>query len=362
MKIINIVDSLKPVNYGIWNAAIFTAPVLKKKYGIESEIWFPACDNQSSDLEDCTPIPLSNLSTHEVNNLIQQRNLQPSDTIIVTHGVWRFSTRWGLKFKKLGFKWIYVPHPMLERWSRQRKWRKKLIYFNLFEKNYAQKADIVRAVSSLEMNNLRQYFKPLVHIPNGILPIDYIIDSQKYTGTKIVLFMARLHHKKAVIPLVKAWLKSKLLNNSNFQLLIAGPDDGELATLTDILKNEGQNSNIQYIGAIYGQEKIEILSKSSFYILPTQSEGFPTSVLEATQFGLIPLISDGCNFPEIFAQKLAFRISPNEGDIVQTLNFLPDFSESYLFELGKRNREFALQNYSIEVIAKQQVDIFQKLK
>src|SRR5207249_4774582 len=65
---------------------------------------------------------------------------------------------------------------------------------------------------------------------------------------KIFLFMARLHHKKGVLPLVKAWLHSPLQNNANYELVIAGPDEDELKKIKPLL---AQSDNAIYVGPIY---------------------------------------------------------------------------------------------------------------
>ena len=176
-----------------------------------------------------------------------------------------------------------------------------------------------------------------------------------------VLYMARLHHKKGIIPLVEAWLKSNLLNNERYELIIAGPDDGELANLEKTLPNKTTVTNIRYLGAVYGEAKTKLLEQSSFFVLPSHSEGFPTSVLEAMQYGLVPLISSGCNFPEVFEKKLALKTEPNSGEIKTVLNNLSNYTASDLSSWAANCQTFVFENYSLNKIAEQQFNAFTKL-
>jgi len=44
-KIINLVDGVSPVNFGIWHAAVASSSALSKDYGIESFLVSPTIDN-----------------------------------------------------------------------------------------------------------------------------------------------------------------------------------------------------------------------------------------------------------------------------------------------------------------------------
>lgn len=363
MRIINIVDNIQPINSGIWKAATSTAGILKETFQVVSEIWFPDDKTvfDSDDQKDIQPVGLSGLSSSSIKSIIKQRGLEPAHTVIITHGAWRYPTRWGAQLKKLGFVWIYVPQGMLEPWSVRQKRFKKWLYFHLIEQRYVQRADAVRAVSQPEWNRLSQFFKRVEFIPNGVAVTQDFIRPKKLTKPTTVLFMARLHHKKGVIPLVKAWVNSYLYNNPEFQLLVAGPDDGELSNLTHFLSSCGPESNICYLGAVYGDKKKELLENSDFYILPSHSEGFPTSVLEAMQYGLVPLVSEGCNFPELFNRQIALKLSPAEEDIRQTLNQLVELGPEQIVTLSNENREFVSQNYSLNRIANEQMNLYLRL-
>lgn len=368
MRIINIVDRIDYVNYGIWNAALCTARVLKDKYGIESHVWFPKIDKIPSEdaLNTSCYEALEDLSLGNVDKLIEKHRLSPNDTIIVTHGVWRYPTKWGRAFADRGYKWVYTPHGMLEPWGMKSKALKKLVYFHLFEKRMAAKATCVRAVSSIEQQNLRKKLAldNIVLIPNGSDRVE--AKGDKFRGDKInFLFLGRLNFKKSVSELAQAWKKSKFGYNSKFQLSICGPDDGELGNLSWILADAKLNILLR-AESVSGADKEKVFEDSDFFLLPSKSEGFPTSVVEAGMHGLLPVISDGCNFPELFAQGLGIKIGDSEGEILDVLNQIYEkvSSEEKIDDLraeSLKTKQFFIDNYTIESIADKQCQLYQKI-
>ena len=360
MRIIHIVDHVGKVNFGIWSAAVILTPWLLENHAVKSEIWFPAdtLPDPIPDFYGAEPVALPNTQVNQALNTATERGLNSADTIIITHGTWRYPTLWGKVLKRAGYKWQYVPHGMLEPWSMQQKALKKKLYFNLIELPAARGADMVRAVGAPELANLKRHFPKAVLRPNGVPVKDY--PTKNWHGKRHVLFMARLHHKKGVIPLIKAWLKSDLNRHDQWQLVIAGPDDGELSTLNTVL-DQNPGTNIQYLGSVYGVEKIQWLERSHFYALPTVSEGFPTSVVEAMQAGLIPLTSKGANFPEAMDAGLMVELTQAENDIVSALNAIAQFSEQEYQTLSNRCKDFINQGYTLDVLGKTAFNDFQQL-
>ena len=335
-KIIHIVNNLDKVNFGVWNASVFASSYLKKKYSLHTILL--VCSKKQKDnfhLDDVTIIYVATLASFR-DTFILENQLDTSDCLFVSHGCWQMPTRIAYGFKKAGFKWIYTPHGMLEPWSLNQHKFKKLIYFKLFESRWTRKSDGLRAVSSTEKHNLNKlYDQPATVVENGVSSPEYLI---KPSGIDHYLFMSRLHHKKGVLPLVKAWSKS-FGSMYNKKLIIAGPDDGELVNIEPYL-----TGNIEYRGAVFGIEKMNLLNISHYFILPSLSEGFPTSVLEAMSYGLIPIISEGCNFPAVYAENIGYRVESNEEDISRILRFLSD--KPFDKNLSDKNRIYITQNFS----------------
>ncbi|NPA36101.1 MAG: glycosyltransferase [Chlorobi bacterium] len=358
-RVINIVDNFEKVNFGIWNAAISTASVLKNRYNILSELWYPKTEQNTALLDDVIQLPLDDTSIKNVDNLIEEKGLTPENTIIVTHGCWQFPTKWGAHFKKRGFKWIYTPHGMLEPWSMKQKPLKKSIYFKLIEHPLSGKSDAVRAVSSNELQNLSGKYRNTTLIPNGIEVADNK-DIKKPENTINYLFLARLHYKKGVSQLVEAWINSPQGQSDNAHLYIAGPDHGELNKIENLIENSNCK-NITYTGPVYGKEKQELINKCHIYVMPSHSEGFPTSVLEAMSNNLLAVITDGCNFPEALENGVAIKTTPDPRDIMLTLKNLHKLTIKEIVSKAKAGADFVNSNYTIETIAKQQVELYNKL-
>ena len=302
------VDSVSEINYGIWHAAIVNATHLHL-LGYEVELWFPKTSVEIP--ADVSAVMIADTKLDTLKRLIVERNLNPKTDVVITHGVWQFPTRWGSYLKSQGYKWVYVPQGMLEPWPLQQKWLKKKIYFNFSEKNMVRKADLIRAVSTPELANLIIKFpgKRIEFIPNGVKTPYLTIQPTNHSNPRIYLFLSRLHQKKNVVTLAQAWLSSTLNQDPNAQLVIAGPDQGELPGLNEIIH---QTSNIKYVGSVFGQEKYELFQNSHFFVLPLFSEGLPSSLLEAMAYGLIPIISPGCNLPDVGKYKLGWMIGTTE--------------------------------------------------
>ncbi len=359
IKVINLVDSIDRVNFGIWNAAIATAPYLKEN-AIESYLWYPKTD-LSVNMTSITQVAVEQDDMAYISTLLERYQHTPTNTIVVSHGCWQKPTIIASKLKKLGYKWVYVPHGMLEPWSMQKKWLKKFIYFNLIEKRLGLKADIVRGVGAPECINLKKVFPNVWLNQNGIDEFEGDLVS-KWQNSVVTnyLFMARLHAKKGVIPLVKAWINSPQANNPAHHLYIAGPDDGELSELVDILSLH-QNINIGYLGAVYGEDKRALLERSHIYLLPSFSEGFPTSVLEAMSAGALAVITDGCNFPEAIEAKMALHTTTDESDIKLTLENIYNKSREELQQQAQKSAHWIVENYSNRKIAAEQAALYSKL-
>lgn len=179
-------------------------------------------------------------------------------------------------------------------WQRA-KWGKfASTYLKFGERTAAKCADEIIVLSE----SMRQYFQEKYgrstrFIPNGIEysePVSAQEITEKYGLHKndYVLFLGRIVPEKGVHYLIEAF--SKL--NTNKKLVIAGGASDSNEYYQHIQQMANQDSRVILTGFIQGQALKELYSNAYIYVLPSDLEGMPMSLLEAMSYGNCCLTSD----------------------------------------------------------------------
>jgi glycosyltransferase involved in cell wall biosynthesis len=220
------------------------------------------------------------------------------------HGVWLAHSVVGAHLaRELQKPLVWSTHGMLETWDLTNKRLKKRVYSWLFQRRALQGAGCLRALSEQEASDYRSYGlkNPIAIVPNGVAPLDRVDPDacfQKYpflNGKKIVLFLSRIHRKKGIFELLRAW-PSVVAKHGDAHLLVAGADfenDGDIAR--QIVQRLGTSGSVTFCGVLNGVPKLGALSASTLFCLPSHSEGMSIAVLEALSIGLPVVITKACN-------------------------------------------------------------------
>ncbi len=131
------------------------------------------------------------------------------------------------------------------------------------------------------------------YIPNGIERPDYYkakIIKQKHNldTDQYILFLARLVPEKGAHYLIEAFNKIK----TDKKLVIAGGESHSSDYEKELKEMAKENKNIIFTGFVRDIELAELYSNAYFYVLPSDIEGLPISLLEAMSYGNCCLVSD----------------------------------------------------------------------
>ena len=103
---------------------------------------------------------------------------------------------------------------------------------------------------------------------------------------KIILTLSRLSFIKGIDLLIRAFAKL-VEKDSNYRLLIAGPDEGGgLKKLTSLAKSLKLLDKVSFLGLIEGRKKEEIFATADIFALFSRYESFSLTTLEALQHDL----------------------------------------------------------------------------
>lgn len=187
---------------------------------------------------------------------------------------------------------------------------------------------------------------------------DFDIRDKRNKGTNL-LFLTRIEEYKGVYIAVEAYQKAKA-QYPGLTLTIAG--DGSQLDAVQHLVKEKAIEDVEFLGHVSNTELVMAFRKADLYILPSFSEGMPTSVLEAMAFGL-PIISRPVGGLVDFFEpgQMGYLLdSLDSKDFADTiLELLQDPEKCKT--IGTYNHNYAKQHFMASKVAAQLERIFYEL-
>src|ERR1035437_2598930 len=291
--------------------------------------------------------------------------------VVHLHGLWTFygwaALHTAEKQKKVS---LVAAHGMLDRWAlANRRW-KKSIYSLLVERRNLQRATCLHALTTTEAQDYRRYGlkAPIAIIPNGV-QVPETIDPEIFhaafphlRGRRIVLFLGRLHYKKGLDLLCRAWVKV----HSGFpdaHLVIAGPDsENTRARIGRMVAECGLGSSVTFTGMLSGSSKWAALAAATVFVLPSYSEGFSVAVLEALAVGVPVVITRQCNFPEVTQYRCGWVTEAAAESVGSALAECLSISEAARCDLSTNARGLIERRYDWRVIGGQMAALYDWLR
>jgi len=321
--------------------------------------------------------------------------------LVHLHGLWMYPSvaarGWS---RRTGRPHVVTPHGMLEPWAlANSRWKKRLAGW-FFENANLRTAACIHALCEAEAQSIRAYGlkNPICIIPNGIdlpdlsgtqgaenkrqIPERLAGDGMtlaewRTDGRKILLYLGRLHPKKGLVNLLRAWRMIQVAEGkaeSGWVLGIAGWDqgghEGELKRLATELKIPWVDvrahkspvcgeSSVFFLGPQFGEAKAACYRSCDGFILPSFSEGLPMVVLEAWANGKPVLMTAECNLPDGFAASAALRIETNAESVAEGIRDLFQAPSSKLHAMGERGRQLVTDKFTWPKIAADMKSVYE---
>lgn len=227
------------------------------------------------------------------------------------------------------------------------KWGKlACAYIRFGEKCAVRFADEIIVLSSNVQNYfLEKYGRKTVFIPNGIneaKPKNADIIQKEYNLEKdeYILFLARLVPEKGLEYLINAFKNVK----TDKKLIIAGAPSDTKDYAEYLYSLASDDERIQFVGFVEGKKLSELYSNAYIYVLPSDLEGMPISLLEAMSYGNCCLVSDiPENLQVIGNIGLSFK-KGDQDDLAKTIQALCDDNTKVL-KYKKESAKYITEKY-----------------
>jgi poly(glycerol-phosphate) alpha-glucosyltransferase len=292
-----------------------------------------------------------------------------SPSLLHTNGLWMYpslaSRRWSRRARR---PYLISPHGMLDLWAvRNAAWKKRLAGW-LFEDAHLAGAACLHALTESEARAIRAYGlrNPICVIPNGVdLHEHPVLPRPAWAreigeDRRILLYLGRLHPKKGLENLLRAWKDVQSTAAArDWVLVVAGWDQGGHARRLERQAEALEiTDSLRFVGPQFEDAKAASLAGADAFVLPSLSEGLPVAVLEAWSHGLPVLMTAACNLPEGFAAGAALPIGTDPAGVAAGLRRLFALSDAERREVGARGRALVRQHFTWASVAEQMIAVY----
>ncbi|MCO5068983.1 MAG: glycosyltransferase [Kiritimatiellae bacterium] len=371
MNVAYVLSSLSRSNGGVSESVRRLAQNVGQLDGVRASAFGLEDEHTSEDLPLWAPVPTRAFPIRGPRALGFAPGLDralEADAVDVLHtaGLWMYPSIAARKWKrKTSRPYIVSPHGMLDPWALRNSGWKKKIAERAYERAHLEGAACLHALCESEASSLRAFGlrNPICVLPNGVdlpdvsrPPAPAPWSARFSTDLPVMLFLGRLHPKKGLTPLLRAWAT---IRDSGWRLAIAGWDQGgHRAELEKLARELRVDEQILFLGPLHGAQKEAAYRSASAFILPSFSEGLPMAILEAWAYGVPVLMTEACNLPEGFAADAAWLVHTEERELARELQSFFSMSVEDRRAMGQRARDLAAGTFEWPRIATEMAAVY----
>lgn len=288
--------------------------------------------------------------------------------IVHVHGLWRYPSWAALRWaKQTDGCHVVSPHGMLNSWALQQAQPKKTVAKALYVTQLLRQAGCICASTTAEDEIIRRLYPsvPTKILYNGVEQKPRIKGPAPWQGhlpkeAKVMLFLGRFHPAKNLLGLLQAWHKIHgAAQMQDWYLVMAGwGAESDVEETKSLVEQLSLNDKVIFPGPLFGDAKWAALQQADAFVLPSITEAFPISVLEAWSAGTPTLISPACNLDFAYKNAAAFRIETDPTAMADDLLRFAALSVKERVAMGKAGHSLYSGRFTWRQIAQDALQLY----
>lgn len=288
-------------------------------------------------------------------------------TILHTHGLWLMPNvypAWVKKRSRGLVTLVHSPRGMLGHAALKISVWKKRPFWWLMQHSALEAADCLHATALSEYEEIRAagLRNPVAIIPNGVDLPDFSDFPRRCTSERTVLSLGRIHPKKGLDRLVRAWAQVEQ-DCPSWHLRVVGPaelqHDKELLAIARSLGLQ----RVSIEGPIYGaEEKLAAYRSADLFVLPTLNENFAMTVAEALAAEVPVISTKGAPWADLESERCGWWIDHGVEPLAAALRTAMSLSSQERRSMGGRGRAWMERDFGWDSIAQDMLEVYRWLK
>ena len=268
--------------------------------------------------------------------------------IVHIHGIWTpVLHRIAMRAARNGIPIVWSPHGMLAPWAMRHKWWKKWPVWRLWQKNDLMKASLIHATTDMEADWIRgrglQNRLAIVPLGTSLPERSCDLDAVR----KTVLFVGRLYPVKGLENLFRAWGMVKSGRRREWTLRIVGPDQaGYRGVLERLAEKLELGRSVEFAGPKYGQELNREYDRCECLVLPSFTENFGATVVDALAHGKPCIASAFTPWKELEDCGCGWWVSNAPVSLNEAIVRMMDVGAARRRAMGERGRRIVEAKYT----------------
>lgn len=283
--------------------------------------------------------------------------------IIHNHGLWllpNLYAAWHLQRKPASpSKLIHAPRGMLGVAARKiSSWKKEPIWW-LWQKRALQSAHCLHATSESEYAEIRAagLTNPVAIIPNGIHLPPLVKRAEIPRRQKVVMSLGRIHPKKGLDRLVRAWARLEDRYPDWSLRLVGSAEIGHDVELKNITSQLGLK-RVEILSAVYGDSKWQMFYETDLFVLPTLNENFGITVAEALACEIPVISTKGAPWQGLETERCGWWIDHGPDAIAAALEVAMGLDANARTGMGKRGRAWMIRDFAWPAIGAEMASVY----
>lgn len=208
----------------------------------------------------------------------------------------------------------------------------------------------------------KNYNRDTIYIPNGVnrsttLSAQIIKDKYGLERDDYFMFLGRLVPEKGVEYLIKAFKQVK----TDKKLVIAGSGSDTEDFVDHLHQLAAGDDRIIFTGFVQGKELSELFSNCYTFVLPSDLEGMPLTLLEAMSYGNCCLVSDIPECTSVVEDKAVVFKKGNVQELEEKLHFLCE-NNHMVNQYRSCSGDFICEKYRWEEVIHETLDVYYSRK